>query len=266
MKRLFLWTVLGVTALAPAAFADIADYMLNVNGTTYCPGGGEAGLPALCSSLGGLAAAGASGTLNTTFPGGTGLGTTTLVFNPGAPGSYFVNFWLFENVDTITPQDEWGNSHNGPAPAGETWQIDVPDVDYGGELGVVGAGTIVSHTKTNALNNTNFVPGKGSNNLFQCPFGMSTCDDFTSMALGFGFTLGAGQQATVSFTVQQTAPAGFYLSQTDPNNGVTDFFSGNVVIGPAGGGGGVPEPGSWILLGTVAGVLGLLYRRRLAAQ
>jgi hypothetical protein len=276
VTRLFSWMVLGVTAFAPAAFADIADYMLNVNGTTYCPGGGEAGVPGLCSSTGGLGASGATGTLDTVFPGGTGLGTETLVYNPG-PGTYYVNLWLFENVDLSNPFNEYGASSGSPA-TGETWQIDVPDADYAGELGTAGAGTIVSNTAGNTLSDTNYVPGQMSNSdLSSCGFFTSPgtpvadCNDATSMALGFGFTLGSSEEELVSFTVSHTPPAsGLYLSTTDPISLTTDYFYGSATTQststPPPPPPTIPEPGSWILLTTVAGILGLIWRRRLAVQ
>ncbi len=268
MTKSFLSIVLGVAGLAPAAFADIPDYMLNVNGTTYCPGNSQAGSPGLCGSQTGLGSVpGLVSTLNTTFPGGTGLGTMTLTFNPGTqPGSYFVNLWLFENVDTNTPFDEYGST-GGSLASGQSWQIDVPDTTYQGELGTAGAGTIVANTAANKLADTNYVPGKTSDINLDCSG--ATCDDATSMALGFGFSLLAGQQEVVTFTVSQTAPpSGFYLAQTDPNNSTTDYFYGSATTEPIGTPPppSVPEPGSWILLGTVAGILGLLSRRRVAAH
>lgn len=279
MKRLFLCLTLGTMTLAPGAFADIADYMINVNGVTYCPGGtpeGSPGSPGLCNHQTGLAGAGATGNLDTAFGGvipGTGLGTETLVFNPGVAGNYFVNMWLYENVNINNPFDQYGSvSGTGPA-AGQTWQIDVPDASYMGELGTAGAGTIVKNTAANTLSDTNFVPGKISNSdLSSCGFfgggaANPNCNDGASMALGEAFSLAANQEEILTFTVQQTAPAGgFYLATTDPTTGTTDYFFATATPQTVGGGGNVPEPNSWVMLFAVAGILGLMRRRRVAAQ
>jgi hypothetical protein len=270
VKRLFLFIALAGFAAAPAAFADIPDYMLNVNGTTYCPALPQPGSPGLCDSFGGFAAAGATGTLDTAFPGGTGLGTETLVFNPGAPGTYYVNLWVFEAVNVANPFDQYGSTSGSPT-AGETWQIDVPDTTYAGELGTAGAGTIVGNTATNALSDTNLVPGQTSNSdLTSCGFftggpAVANCNDAASMALGFAFTLAAGEEEVVTFTVQQTAPGGFYLATTDPTSGTTDYFFGSAISRTIGNQP-VPEAGSWILLSAIAGILGLVSRRRWATR
>lgn len=271
MKRLLLMIAVAGIGAAPAAFADIADYMLNVNGTTYCPGGGEAGSPLLCNSTGGLAAAGATGTLNTTFPGGTGLGTDTLVFNPGAPGTYFVDFFVFENVNTANPFDQYGST-SGALGAGQSWQIDVPDASYLGELGTAGAGTIVANTAGNTLSDTNYVPGKLSNSdLSSCGFfsggsAVATCDDGASMALGLSFTLAAGEEEVLTFTVQQTAPGVFALATIDPTTGTTDYLSLTGSTQPVGIPPTTPEPSSWMFVCAMAVVLGWVSRRRLATR
>ncbi|MBZ5633350.1 MAG: PEP-CTERM sorting domain-containing protein [Acidobacteriia bacterium] len=269
MKRLLILFV-GLVAfgLVPAMFADLADYSLNVNGTTYCPT--TAGSPALCSSFGGLAAVPSlSSSLDTTFPGGTGLGTVTLTYNPG-PGSFFTSLWLFENLFPATAQNEFGVAVGSPQ-AGESWQIDVPDATYVGELGVAGAGTIVANNAANTLSNTNFVPGGTDNFDAQCGLLVTdaTCNDYTSMALGFNFVLGAGEKEIVTFRVSTTAPAsGFYLRQVAPVDAANDaeidyFYSATAVTVPIETNG-VPEPSTWVLVVTM-GILMLLFRRRLAA-
>jgi len=286
MKRAVLSIILGSLALAPMAFGDIADYMLNVNGTTYCPAKPEPGSPGLCSNFGGLAAVpGLVSSLDTTFPEsgtGTGLGTVNIAYNPG-PGAYYVNLWLFENLVPAVALDEYGAAFNSPA-TGESWQIDVPDSTYSGELGTAGAGTIVGNTAANTLANANFVPGTDSNaDTTSCGFftvgppADPNCNDYTSMALGFGFTLTSGEQELLSFKVSTTPPAsGFYLEQVapvDPSNDteVDYFFSGTATAGAIGPPPPppppptVPEPSSWILLGSVAVVLGVAFRRRRAA-
>jgi opacity protein-like surface antigen len=271
MKRLIFCAFLGVLGMAPAMFADVVDYMLNVNGTTYCPSG-DSGF-VTCSNYTGLSGGGATGSLDTTF-GGTGLGTVSLVFNPGSAGSYNVDLWLFEQLVPASGYDEYGATGGTPA-SGENWQIDTPDYDAAGDPNTSATGTIIANTAADTLSNTNDVPG-GTDAFLGCG-PAPTCNDYTSMALGLDFSLLSGQEEDLTFTVSTTAPAsGFYLEQIDP--GVTGtsaayYFSvaGSAVpvctVGcvapppPA-----IPEPSSLIPLLAMAGVLCFAIRRRSATQ
>ena len=246
-------------------FADLPDYMMNVNGTSYCPSAAAADSPGLCNNYSTLAAVpGATSTLDQSFPGGTGLGTVTLTYNPG-PGSYFVNLWLFENLFPPSAQNEYGATGGGGLAAGESWQIDVPDHTYGGELGTAGAGSIVANTKANTLADTNFVPGKTDDFSFNCTG--PTCNDYTSMALGLSFALAAGDEEVLTFTVSKTKPAsGFYLEQVAPVDQANPteidyFYSATATTEKISG---VPEPKSWIFLGAAC-IIMLAFRRRMAA-
>lgn len=271
MRRLTLCVgVLTVLGMAPAMFADIQDYMLNINGSTYCPA-----LAVGCTSSGGLAAApGTVSTLNTS----SGLGSVTVTFT-GAPGTYNVNFWLFEELIPTTGLNEYGKVNGAPA-AGQTYQIDVPDYDLGGDPNLSAQGTIIANTAASTLANQNNVPGKIQLNgtTGDCeggpgPNGTSpNCNDFTSLAMGFSFTLTGGDEEVVTFSATSTAPAGFSLQQVHPAgdpdlggaNAEMDYFlSGSAVnlpitVGP------VPEPGSIVLLATLAGVVLWAFRRRAA--
>lgn len=279
VKRFVLGLAVAAFAASPAAFADVADYMLNINGTTYCP----AQTGASCGNTGLSGIPGLVNGLDTTWPGGTGLGSLTLTYNPG-PGTFNVNLWLFEQLFGATAQNEFGAASGTPG-SGETWQIDVPDYNYMGELGS-GPGTIVANTAASTLNNTNSVPGNTSNfDASSCGFvdptsGVPTgaaanpnCNDYTSMALGFKFSLGSGEQEVINFDVSTTAPtSGFYLKQVapvDPANSaeIDYYFSASATTQPVGTPPSVPEPSSWILMGTVAGLLVFVARkRRLAAE
>lgn len=267
MKRLlFLFTALVVFGLVPAMFADIVDYSMNVNGTTYCPGTGES----CTTTVAGLGAVpGVSSSLDTSLL-GTGLGTVSLTFNPGA-GTYNVSLWLFEQLFPATATNEFGIVPAIAPAAGETWQIDVPDSSYIGELGTAGAGTIVANNAASTLDNTNYIPGGVDNADTLC--GLATpdanCNDYTSMALGFNFTLAAGEQEFLTFKVSTTAPAsGFYLEQVAPvdsanSQEINYFYSATAETQPIGTSP-VPEPSSWVFVVTV-GMLMLLFRRRLTA-
>lgn len=280
MKRLLICTIAGVLCTAPAMFADVVDYMLNINGTTYCP----SGTGATCSSTGGFAAAGVSSTLDTSFdtvgqntpP--YGLGTVTLSLNPG---SYNVDFWLFEELVPNSGYDEYGTT-GGSLGSGQSWQIDVPDYDYNAitdpNYGGLpsGAGTIIANTAANSLSDTNYVPG-GTDSFLNLCTDSPTCNDYTSMALGDSFTVDPGYVGSLSFTVSETQPtSGFYLEQIDPgitgttaNYYFSESFSQTPVCitnGPNNCGA-VPEPSSLVpeLAFSIVGAVWFVIRRRRSA-
>jgi hypothetical protein len=245
-------------------FADVTDYVYNVNGTSYCP----AMSTVACSNFGGLAAVpGLSSSLDLSS-GGTGLGTLTLTYNPG-PGSYHVDFWLFEQLQQ-PGWNEWGDLAGSPV-AGQSWQIDVPDYDYNGtdpNFGGLpaGAGTIIGNTLADTLANTNYVTGVTDTYNLTCT-GLSTCNDYTSMAMGFNFTLASGQQQVITFNVSTTKPAGgFYLEQIHSVDGAnsteTDYFLTGTSTTRSGGPPPVPEPGSAVLVGLAAALMFLPAARR----
>ena len=260
---------LGVLAMAPAMFADVTDYLFNVNGNSYCPALSSV---VACSNLGGLAAVpGLSSSLDTSS-GGTGLGTITLTYNPG-PGKYLVDFWLFEQLSQ-PGYNEYGNTGGAPA-AGQSWQVDVPDYDYNSSDPNFGslpadAGTVVANTLAGTLSNTNYVTGNNSQYLLGCS-GDPTCNDYVSMAMGFNFTLAANQEEIVTFNVSTTMPrSGFYLEQVHPVDGANstevDYFLTGTATPEKIGGGGVPEPGTGLLVAAFVGLLLSPFGRRLRSR
>jgi hypothetical protein len=274
MKRLIFCAILGVLGTAPAMFADVVDYLLNVNGALYCDEGSFAASP--CTGSGGpstnsgLAAAGATGTLDTSL-GGTGEGTVSLTFNPG---SYDVGLWLFENVIPVSSYDEYGVA-GGSLGTGESWQIDTPDYYYSAfDPNTSATGTIIANTIAGTLSNTNDVPGQ-TDSITGCATPDPTCNDYTSLALGQSFTVDAGDTGTLTYDISSTKPtSGFYLEQIDPGEvtgtAAAEYFTVSfsetpVVCTVNCGTSPVPEPSSWISLLAFAGILVLAVRRRSAA-
>ncbi len=281
MKRLILCALLGVFAMAPAMFADGIDYLLNVNGTYYCDSG--SGVSATCTGASspdtnaGLAAAGATGTLGTNY-GGTGLGTVNLTFDPGAVGTYNVGLWLFEELTPASGFDEYGATGGSAAASGESWQIDTPDYVYSAfDYNTSATGTIIANTEAANLSNTNDVPGGDDSIDGACGILNPTaapspnCNDYTSMALSENFSLAAGQEELLSFTVSTTAPtSGFYLEQIDPGeetgSPVTYYYSATATTESVctANCSTVPEPSSSLPLVAFVGVLAFVLRRRRA--
>jgi hypothetical protein len=234
-----LGAVLFAFALTPATFAQISlqESNINVNGTQYYD---TFAVPGLNTS---------------SYNPSSGLGTLVLTFNPGA-GSYYVTVYFDEEL-AVPFFNEYGTVYGSPA-AGQSWQIDDPTF-----------GTIFANAEGNTLDDTNHVPGTVDNFLGGCASvyaaGCQFSNDDVSWAMGFSFTLGAGQEEVITLTTSETPPGGgFYLRQThpiDPNNAseVDAYFSGSAkteAIPPTV----VPEPGTLILVGT--GILCLVRRVR----
>ena len=226
----------GLVCLAPhTMLADntLQENNFNVNGTQYYDTFTVPGLNAV------------------SFDQTTGLGTLTLTFNPGAPGTYYVDSY-FDLELGVPFFNEYGATSGSPA-AGQSWQIDDPIF-----------GSIFTNTQGNTLDNTNHIPGTVDNFLGGCASvyapSCANSNDDVSWAMGFGFTLGSFQEEVITLDISNTAPtSGFYLEQihpVDPNNTtqVEAFFSGTAVTKPVTTG--IPEPNSWILLAT--GLLALL--------
>jgi MYXO-CTERM domain-containing protein len=193
------------------------------------------------------------------------------------PGTYNVGLWLFEELVPVSGYDEYGTT-GGSLGAGESWQIDVPDYDYNGSdpnFGSLpsGAGSIIANTEAGTLADKNYVTGNTDAFDFVCS-GSATCNDFTSTALGYSFTVGSGDSGKLSFTESTTAPtSGFYLEQIAPVDGANStkmdyFYSASLSITPTCtvNCSAVPEPSSAFPLMAFAGILALaVWRRRSAA-
>jgi len=221
---LVLFLFCGVSSVS-AVQIDLFDWAFNENGVTYEDFLGDTPPGSVDDSL---------------FDWDTGLGTLTVNYEPGIAGDYFWIAYFDHEIDELanTYFNEFGSTSDIPA-AGQSWEIDKPGFVIGGILDNVLAGQ---------LDNSNGVPA-GSK-------------DDVSMALGWDFTLGAGEWAEISFILGEEDPGGFYLSHTDPDSDYTFNFSSSLdILGDTPKP--IPEPATLILLGAgVLGLAGFRHRRR----
>lgn len=242
-----LWALLTLCTAAlvwagPAS-ADIIlyDFGINVDGTTTCLGG-----PCTTDGVGDLS--GVAGINDGGFDYISGLGTITLTLS--GTGAHNVDLFLdHEMSETInTYYNESGATGGGGPMAGQSWEIDEPGYVFGDILLGDGTGTF----QTSALDNFNNVP--------------AGLEDDVSMALGWDFTLAAGETAIATFITSESMPLiGFYLSQTDPDSAEMIYFSSMLEIRGGEPPTGVPEPGTVTLLGMgLLGLAGFGRRRRTA--
>jgi hypothetical protein len=224
-------------ASAPMALADstsLQSVLFNVNGATQ-------------TDFTGMNVAGFNQT--------TGLGTITFTFNPGAPGTYSFDAF-FDHELSVPFFNEYGTVNNvGSLAANQTY-----------EIGDSFASNIYSDVLAGgALPNTNTLPGTASNFHNAC-VGANCNGDFAA-AMGFAFTLGAGQEELITLNVSHTDPGGFTLQGTHPvdpanPNAVDIFLNGSAVTKPVGTTTTVPEPGSLLLLGTGMLIASAFLRRK----
>jgi hypothetical protein len=185
------------------------------------------------------------------FDQNTGLGTLTFTYNPGAAGSYYVDFFLDPEL-SVPFYNEYGVV-NGGLPSGTSYEIGDP---Y--------ASSIYGDFSAGTLANTNQMPGQVDNYLGSCSG--SNCNGDASLALGFNFFIPTGDQAVITLSGSTTNPGGFNLQQVhpvDPNNATeTDYYvDGSVAIQPIVVSS-TPEPGSMWLAGAAFAGLSLLVLRR----
>ncbi|MFH0725312.1 MAG: hypothetical protein V2B19_02980 [Pseudomonadota bacterium] len=156
-----------------------------------------------------------------------GLGALTFSFKPGTAGHFYL--LSFFDHETGFWDDEFATAAGAPG-AGQSWEIDEPGYVFG---------DIYGHFRDGILENTNAVD-------------VNSPDD-VSMAMGWDFGLLQGQWAVITLLLGEERPAGFYLSQTDPDSDYTFYFSGAIDIRGEVGPAAVPEPGT--IFYTMAGVI-----------
>lgn len=173
------------------------------------------------------------------------VGTGTITATVTGVGEHNVIAFFDYEIDEVdnTYFNEYG-VESGLLAAGQSWEIDEPGFVFG---------DIYTNFAADTLDNSNGVP--------------SSVPDDVSMALGWNFTLAAGETAYIDFLIGTSTPSGFYLAQTDPDSPdspATIYFSSTLDIS-GGGSTSVPEPGTLLLLAT--GLVGLagLSRRRIKA-
>lgn len=174
---------------------------------------------------------------------GTGLGFLGFAFD--APGTHsltaFLDLEFAAGYNTFF--NEYGTAHGTPS-LGQSWQIDEPGLVFG---------SIYDNVLVGSLNNTNAIPESSPEDV--------------SFALGWNFSLAAGENAYLSLFISEAVPdTGFYLSHTDPEMGRgfdeqrTVYFWGDLEI--FSGGVAVPEPSAGMLL--IGGLALVALRRRVA--
>jgi hypothetical protein len=204
-----------------ATVIGLSDYLVNVDGAT-----GNASLPGVNATL---------------FNLGSGLGTLTMTVTGAGP--HYLGFFVDHEIDVNTNgfSNETGILH-GTVAGGQSWEIDEPGYVNGDIYINIGHGAL-------------------DNGIGISVFGNTTFPDDVSMALGWNFNLAAGQTATASFLVSQSAPSGFFLEQHDPDSDASIYFSSS--LSKRGGGTpSVPDGGTTfsLLFVSMAG-LGILRRR-----
>jgi len=242
---------------------SLQSILINANGTKYLD---ETLVPGV--NLGGWNSTSTCGPAGNAY---CGTGTLTFTFNPG-PGSYFFDVF-FDHSLNLPFFNEFGTVLGAPA-AGQSY-----------EIGDSFASNIYNDVLAGgALVPSNTLPGQASN--FSPPCVGANCNGDFAAAMGFAFTLAAGEQEVITFSVSHTDPgSGLRLKDTHPVDGCNAaganctnptalalYISGSATTCATtdpncGGGGGnpdVPEPFSVLLLGTMVAVLMVAFRGRFA--
>jgi hypothetical protein len=234
--------ILVLTAIPASADVSLNDWCININGvnvsTNACNGGGA--LPASVT-----------GTFDYSLTSTTTDNKLGTIKVSVGTGTQFVGVFMDYDIDLLISGSfaDVGVAV-GSVPTGVTYELDDPNVN-----------NPYFDFAANTLTNNNAVDSAASPT---CHGPLNNCD--VSWALIHSVfvdpLLYSGGEFT--FTVGRTAPSGFYLQQTNPDTSNSVFLSESFVGTrlPVVGGE-VPEPQSWLLLGTVVAGLGIrTYRRK----
>ena len=241
MKQWTILTTVAAVALAATFSANaqttLTELLFNEDGTYYDL------YPTTAAPIAAPGVSVTSGFGSSGVPGSapfylTGLGTLQYTVT-GAGTHDFISLVDDEADFARGPFNDSGAVVGSPA-SGQTWEIGNPES--------TGAGSIRNNAANSApgsdlLGNANDVPGG---------------DVDIALALGFDFTLAAGQTATIDLSLSSTAPtSGFYLQQYNNNDNREDevFYSGSLTIS-SNVSSGVPDNGAtWFSL--LLGLTGL---------
>jgi len=227
IKRLSIITplVLACAVTSNVAWAaDIAlfDYGFNIDGTVSMPSQGDP-VPVEVDLSG--------------FDAVTGLGAIGVTMT-GAGGAHSFDAFFDHEIDEAinTFFNETGAA-NGTALAGQSWEIDEPGA---------ADGDIFLNFENSALDN-----GIGTS-----VFGDTVFPDDVSMAMGWDFSLVAGETALIELVLSEMAPAsGFFLSHSDPASNATIYLSSSLTA--------IPVPAAaWLFGSGLLGLAGIAGRMR----
>lgn len=238
IKSPVLSALLGAATLlmtphSHAALIDLFGWGFNLDGTTYCSGGGCAN-----SGQGSL-----PGSVNASgFDFDTGLGSISI--DIGGAGTHSILSFFDHDIDSAinTFFNENGATSNAAA-TGQSWEIDEP-------------GFFPNPPNGDIFNN--FLASSLDNGIFT-PSGLT--QDDVSMAMGWDFALAAGETATVEFLLAELAPTtnGLILNHSDPDSAANIYFTSTLsiqAVPPVP----MPEPGTIALFGLA--LAGLSFARR----
>ncbi|MBN2321809.1 MAG: PEP-CTERM sorting domain-containing protein [Acidobacteria bacterium] len=180
-------------------------------------------------------------------PGGfddwTGLGIWTETISTAGPHSVIAYFDHELSQELNTFYNEFGTIENLGSLGGNS---NIPGAVQSFEIDEPQWGNPVTGYYGDIIDNFEFYGLDNDNMLSYYEVFPGGLEDI-SMAMGWDFTLNAGETAIVKFTLSDTAPTGgFYLQQTDDNSGENIFFSSELT--KRGDFEPIPEPSTIILV------------------